>query len=210
MADTMMVFLTFSVGVSAGYFLRRYICRIFHIQIRKDCFWVEAGNGLLYVLVFLSEGWTVSGGVFCLSSSVLLAIGIIDQQTFEIPFIFNLLIGSLGVIHLFFDWRCWQEYLAGMFAASSLLILVYLISKGKGMGGGDIKLMAASGILLGLDKSILALFIGAVSGAVIHLLCMRLYRKGRRLAFGPYLAFGIFTAMLYGDDILDWYLLNFG
>lgn len=210
MADTMLVFFAFSVGVSAGYFLRRYICRIFHVQIRKGCFWVEAGNGLLYVLVFLSEGWTASGAMFCLCASALLAIGIVDQQTFEIPLIFNLLIGGTGVVHLFADRECWKRYLAGMFIASGLLMLLYLISKGEGMGGGDIKLMAASGILLGLDKIMLALFIGAVSGAAIHLLRMKLYGRDRRLAFGPYLAAGIFTAMLYGDNILDWYLLIFG
>lgn len=210
MADMMAVFGVFAVGVFAGSLLKHCICHFFHIHIDKRSIWVESGNGLLYVLVFLSCGFTALSGMFCVCASFLFAVGIIDQRTFEIPVALNLLIGGIGGMRLFFDRGAWQEYLAGIFAASSLLTLVYLISGGKGMGGGDIKLMAACGLLLGWKKIVLALLIGAVSGTVIHLMLMRFCGKERVLAFGPYLALGTFTAMLYGDKILDWYLFNFG
>lgn len=210
MADAIVTFLVFVVGLLTGRFLKYCICRFFHIQMSKGSRWLESGNGLLYVLVFLSEKNIALAGMFCVCASILLVVGIIDYRTFEIPVPLNLLIGGLGIMHLFLDLEYWQTYLIGTFAASSLLWLLHLISRGKGMGGGDIKLMAVSGLLLGWKKIVLALLVGAAAGTVIHLMLMRFGGKKRVLAFGPYLALGIFTAMLYGDRILDWYLLNFG
>ena len=66
--------------------------------------------------------------------------------------------------------------------------------------------MAAAGLLLGGPGILLAFLLGSIAGSVIHLSLMKLKGKGRKLAFGPYLAFGIFCAMLYGENIIDWYL----
>ncbi|MDE5907590.1 MAG: A24 family peptidase [Lachnospiraceae bacterium] len=206
----MAALLAFALGIAAGCLLRRFLRGMFHVQIRMRCLLLEGMSGLLYMLVFLSAGWTAVGGILCSCVSLLLAVGIVDQKTYEIPVKLNVGIGILGIIHLFLDLSCWLEYLAGMFAASGLLLMVYFLSRRKGIGGGDIKLMAASGLLLGWEKIILALFIGAVSGAVIHILLMWFRNKDRVLAFGPYLSFGIFIAMLYGDGILNKYLLILG
>lgn len=89
-------------------------------------------------------------------------------------------------------------------------MLIYLITKGRGIGGGDIKLMAAAGLLLGWQKILLSLMIGSIAGSVIHLTLMKLKNKERVLAFGPYLALGIFIAMLYGNELINWYLALFG
>ena len=69
--------------------------------------------------------------------------------------------------------------------------------------------MAAAGLLLGWQNILLALMIGSIAGSVIHLTLMKVQGKDRVLAFGPYLAFGIFTAMLYGNEIITWYLSMF-
>ncbi|MBD5546578.1 MAG: prepilin peptidase [Lachnospiraceae bacterium] len=199
MVDAKDILLIFTAGIFFGSFLKRCLCIVWQIKIEERYPFVECANGLLYVLVLLAAGWTVKGGFFCICTSVLLAVGIADQKTFEIPIGCNMLIGILGGIHLLLDLPHWQEYLAGLFAASGLLGAAYFLSKGKGIGGGDIKLMAAAGLLLGWENIMLALFIGSVSGAVIHILRMRFQRKDRVLAFGPYLAFGIFTAMLCGE-----------
>lgn len=210
MADTIDVLIAFTAGIFAGGFLKHCLCSVVQIELDESYPFIECASGMLYVLVILAVGWTVRGGLFCICTSTLLAAGITDQKTFEIPIGCSILIGILGCIHFFLDLPHWQEYLAGLFATASLLGAAYFFSKGKGMGGGDIKLMAAAGLLLGWENVMLALFIGAVSGAIIHILLMCFQRKGRVLAFGPYLAFGIFTAMLYGDRILGQHILIFG
>ena len=91
------------------------------------------------------------------------------------------------------------------------MYLLYFVTKGRGIGGGDIKLMAAAGLLLGWKLAILAFLIGCVLGSVIHVIRMRVSdAKGSKaehvLAMGPYLSAGIFIAALWGERIVTWYL----
>ncbi|MCR5685906.1 MAG: prepilin peptidase [Lachnospiraceae bacterium] len=99
----------------------------------------------------------------------------------------------------------WYEYIIGFFAISVPLLLIYIISKGKGIGGGDIKLMAAAGLLVGWKFALLALILGCFFGSVIHIARMKLSGEGRVLAMGPYLAAGLTLAMWFGQPILAWY-----
>ncbi len=103
----------------------------------------------------------------------------------------------------------WQDYVIGFFAVSSIFYVLYLVTKGNGIGGGDVKLMAAAGLLIGWQNSLLALMVGSVAGSVIHLTLMKIKGKDRVLAFGPYLSLGIFVAMLYGKQLISWYLSLF-
>lgn len=167
---------------------------------------VEFLNGALYLWIVCKMGvWPLSI-LYCLCTSALIVIAVIDFRTYEIPLGCNLFIGALGVARLFLNLENWQEYVIGFFAVSGLFLMVYLITKGRGIGGGDIKLMAAAGLLLGWKHIFLALAVGSVAGSVIHIALMKLKNKNHVLAFGPYLAVGIFTAMLYGDELISWYL----
>ena len=167
---------------------------------------VELLNGTLYLWIVMKAGYQPFSILYCLCTSALIVIAVIDFRTFEIPLGCNLFIGALGVAHLFMNLSAWQEYVAGFFAVSGLFMVIYLVTRGKGIGGGDIKLMAAAGLLLGWKHIILALALGSVAGSVIHIALMKLKNKNRVLAFGPYLAVGIFISMLYGDELIEWYL----
>lgn len=152
--------------------------------------------------VALSAG-TVSEGILgCLCVPALLVVGIIDGTTGEIPLGLNLLIGLLGVVRLALDFSCWQEHLAGMLAVSGILLMAYWATGGKGIGGGDIKLMAAAGLFLGRRKILLAFLTGGLGVLLVHPVRMRLKGRGRVLALGPYLSFGIFAAMLCGERLI--------
>ena len=77
--------------------------------------------------------------------------------------------------------------------------------------GGDVKLMAGTGLFLGLRLNLLAFFLGCIIGSVIHLWRMKFRGAGRDLAMGPYLAVGVLIALLWGDALWTWYLgLLFG
>ena len=115
----------------------------------------------------------------------------------------------MGIIRLLTDLEHWYVYIIGFFAVSGFLYLLFLITKGRGIGGGDIKLMAAAGLLIGWKNIILALGIGCVLGSIIHIILMKVQNKERVLAFGPYLSLGIYIAMLYGNQIIEWYINTF-
>lgn len=170
---------------------------------------IELVNGLIYVWVFAACGFTAVSILFCICASALIVLSVIDWRTYEIPIGCNILIGILGIVRVILDLAHWYDYVIGFFIVSGLFYLILLITKGRGMGGGDVKLMAAAGLLLGWKNILLALMIGSIAGSIIHLTLMKIQGRDRVLAFGPYLALGIFVSMLYGEQIIEWYLNMF-
>lgn len=167
---------------------------------------VEGANGLLYVVLYLAKGITVETILYCLCASALLALSVIDWRTKEIPVGFNIFILLLGLVRLITDMGNWSQYVIGLFAVSGFLFLLFLITKGRGIGGGDIKLMAATGLLLGWQLNIIAFLLGCVIGSIIHLTLMAVKKADRVLAFGPYLSVGVYIAMIWGEQLVSWYL----
>lgn len=181
-------------------------CRNCKAKIPVQHLVIEVLNGALYLLVFFVCGVSVESLLYCLAGSALLALSIIDFRTFEIPVGFNYFIGVLGIIRVITDIQNWSEYVIGFVAVSAFLYLLYLLSKGRAIGGGDIKLMAACGLLIGWKLIILAFLLGCIVGAVIHVIRMRVSGEEHVLAMGPYLSLGVMIAALWGNAFLSWYL----
>lgn len=167
---------------------------------------VEGANGILYAILFLVHGISVETILYCLCASALLALSIIDWRTQEIPVGFNIFILLLGLVRLVTDLGNWSQYVIGLFAVSGFLFLLFLITKGRSIGGGDIKLMAATGLLLGWQLNIIAFLLGCIIGSIIHLTLMAIKKANRVLAFGPYLSMGVYIAMIWGEQLVSWYL----
>lgn len=166
---------------------------------------IEAGNGVLWVITIFIYGINRTSMIFCLFISVLLVLSIIDMRTYEIPFGINVFIFVLGVINAIMDYRNLIGYIIGFFLVSGIFYIIYLLTKGAGIGGGDIKLMAAAGLLLGWKAILLAMILGCLYGSVIHILRMKLSKADHVLAMGPYLSMGLLTAVWFGNYILAWY-----
>lgn len=83
-----------------------------------------------------------------------------------------------------------------------------VITRGRGMGGGDIKLGALIGLALGFPLSILALFLAFISGAIfsVGLIIGGKKRFGEVVPFGPFLVLGSLLALFWGHYIIKWYL----
>lgn len=83
-----------------------------------------------------------------------------------------------------------------------------IITKGKGMGGGDVKLGALIGLTLGFPLSLVALMLAFLLGAVIALILIFLGKKkfGQTIPFGPFLVLGSLVVLFWGNIIIDWYL----
>lgn len=168
----------------------------------------------------------------CILCSVLIVISVIDWRTFEIPLSANIVILVLGIIKFvsywyqdirYFKFYCdaigknpgffellyargrFLELLIGFFAVSIPLAIIYYASKGRAMGGGDVKLMAVAGLFLGWKLAIVALIAGCLYGSIIHIIRMKVSGEGKQLAMGPYLSAGIVTALWFGDAIVKWY-----
>lgn len=167
---------------------------------------IEAANGAVWLLCFAVMGFEPMAAVACLFASALIVISVIDARTMEIPPGATIAVLVLGGLATALDWQNWLLHLIGLFAVSLPLALLFYITKGRGIGGGDVKLMAACGLLLGWKLVLLGFFLGCLFGAVIHLALMAAKKAGRALSFGPYLALGCFTALLFGNSLISWYL----
>lgn len=184
-------------------------CRYCKTKLSLQYPLIEFINGAGYVLIFAVKGISSASVLYSLCFSVLIVISIIDWRTFEIPFGLNVCIFILGLINAILDPDNILGYLIGFISVSGFLLLLYLITKGRGIGGGDIKLMAAAGFLIGWKLILLSLGLGCIIGSVIHLLLMKFYGKERVLAFGPYLSVGIVISMVAGNQMINWYLNSF-
>lgn len=171
---------------------------------------VEALNGLMWLLTgILFRGDWLTVFLYCILWSMLMVLSVIDWRTFTIPNGINLVILILGVIRLVTDLGNWKLYLIGLVSVSGLFLLLHILTRGQGLGMGDVKLVGAAGLLLGWPKMILAMLVGSLSGAIIHSVRMK-GGANHKLAFGPYLAAGIWLSTLVGGPLINAYLSLFG
>lgn len=186
----------------------RYKCRV---STLISPILLIATNGMVYLTIYIFLGNSYTTLIYCLCSSMLISLSIIDWKTQYIPIEFNLIILILGGVRLLLNFDNCLEYIIGLFAVSGFLLLIDVVGskimhRDGVIGGGDIKLMAAAGLLLGWKLDLLALILGCILGAIIHSIIMRFKKSGHVLAFGPYLSMGIFIAMIWGEQLVGWYL----
>lgn len=185
-------------------------CRYCGEKLSRQYPIVEAVSGLLYFLT----GWLMWGdwvriGLYCGLATLLLVLSVIDWRTFQIPNGINFAIFLLGALQLALDFANWQLYVFGMVAVGLIFLLLHIATGGNGLGMGDVKLVAAAGLLIGWQKMILGIFVGCLCGIVIHTIRMQ-KGAGRKLAFGPYLSVGIWFAAVAGGQLIAAYLSLFG
>ncbi len=171
---------------------------------------IEGVNGILCVVICAVNGLRYDSVIYCLMTSALLVLSIIDWRTCEIPFGINVFLFVLGMAMTVADRGNLAGHLIGMVCVSGLLGLLYLASSGSAIGGGDVKLMFACGLILGWQRILLAFLTGCIVGSVVHLFRIKVRGAGRVLAMGPYLSVGIFMAALWGNSWISWYLRLLG
>lgn len=98
--------------------------------------------------------------------------------------------------------------LLAAFIISGFFLVQFLISRGKWIGGGDIRLGFLMGVILGWPHGIVALFIAYFLGSIIGILLIIWGKKkfSSKIPFGTFLTAGTFIALLYGQEIIQWYL----
>ncbi len=197
-----------------SYLLLKGKCRNCGSKLSMQYPIIELLNGLLYCLILFVMGLSVKSVLTMALTSALIVIAVIDWRTYEIPFGLNVFIAVLGAAIVATklaerDFSGVWDNIIGAVSVSGFLFILYLATKGRGIGGGDIKLMAAAGLFLGWKSTILAFVIGCILGSIIHIIRMKVSDQDHVLAFGPYLAAGIFIASLWGEGIVKSYISMF-
>ncbi|MDO4571954.1 MAG: prepilin peptidase [Clostridia bacterium] len=187
-------------------------CRYCGARISPRYPLVELAGGLLAVVSPLALGWTLSALLAFLAGGVLLAVALIDADTQEIPDSLVLALAALSALSAVFTRdAALLSRVIGLFCVSLPMLLANLV-RPTSFGGGDIKLCAAAGFLLGWQSMLAAAFIALLGGGGYGAWLLASRRKGRRehFAFGPFLAAGVYIALLAGGRLIGWYLGLFG
>ena len=102
----------------------------------------------------------------------------------------------------------WQNLLLGVVIASGFFALQFFVSRGKWIGFGDVKLGVFLGLMLGWPNILAGLFLAYILGSIvgIGLILSKKKEWGGQVPFGTFLALASFIAMLYGQQLIDWYL----
>lgn len=95
----------------------------------------------------------------------------------------------------------------GALLSGGFFLILVLVSRGKWMGGGDVKLAFFMGLFLGFPQVLVALFIAFVVGSIVSIILVAWHKKTfkSQIPFGPFLVLGSFAALFWGVSIINWY-----
>ena len=186
-------------------------CRFCKEKISPRYPLVELLNGILWTLSAWFFGFTANAFIFDILFSALIVMTFIDFDTKEIPNGIVLLILVLGGV-LFFTQPeiLWWHRLIGTLVVSAPLYIIALVT--GGIGGGDIKLFFALGLVFGWKLILVAGLISIVLGGIIGAILMitKLAKKGTEMPLGPFIALGSVITAFCGEQLIGVYLKLFG
>lgn len=175
---------------------------------------VEAANGIGYVAILWTFGFTWTALLYAVLFSALLVVTGTDLSHKIIPNVVTLpgiLLGLLGAATVLPVGLI--NALLGIAVGGGILWALawaspYLFGK-EGMGGGDIKLLAMIGAFLGWKPALLTIMIGSLTGSIIgiSLIALRWMKRDEYIPFGPFLVLGALLSMFFSQPLLDWYLV---
>ncbi len=174
---------------------------------------VEILTATVFLIAYWQFGPTLDFLFFTGFLCLVIVITFIDLDHQIIP---NqlLLVGIIpGLYPLFRDgWGAYKLYLVGALGLGSgfyaIAVLGQLAFRKESMGMGDVKYAALIGLILGWQSGIVATALAFVSASILFLVLMP-FKKiafGQRIPFGPFLSLGTFFALMWGSDIIHWYL----
>ncbi|MEH7483237.1 A24 family peptidase [Neobacillus drentensis] len=168
----------------------------------------ELLTGLLFMTAPLVIGWSGELVVALSLISMFMIIIVSDIHYMLIPD--KILIWFAGIFlleRIIWPLNPWWDSLLGAVSGFILLLLIAVVSKG-GMGGGDVKLYALLGLVLGFKLVLFSFFLSTLFGAVIGGLALlfRIVKRRQPIPFGPFIAAGTLTAYYWGSDLINLYI----
>lgn len=191
-----------------SYVLLRGKCRGCGSRISPVYPITELLTGILFALAPVLLGWTWELVVTWTLISLFMIIFVSDIHYMVIPDKILLFFAGIFLLErIIWPLTPWWDSLFGAAAGFLLLLLIAYVSKG-GMGGGDVKLFAVIGFVLGWKLMLLSFMLSTFYGAFFGILAMalRLVKRRQPIPFGPFIALGTLTAYFFGTQLIEQYI----
>ena len=198
-----------------SYLRLRGRCRYCQASIPRKLLWVELATAVIFALLYWYYRLSPELGVMAFYACLFTIIFVIDL---EHGLILNKVVYPGLVVALLlalYPWPWLNESIVIRVAYAALgggigfgiFLLIALASRG-GMGWGDVKLAALIGLATGFPLVFLVIIIGAILGGIVAVALVIAKKRKRRqtIPFGPFLALAAMVTLLWGSNILDWYL----
>ncbi|WP_317366808.1 A24 family peptidase [uncultured Tyzzerella sp.] len=169
-------------------------------------------NFITSFLIYKNLGISIYSYLCFIVSSLLICLSVIDIKTGIVPDTINLLIFFMAIVAIILTKYNILYHIIGFFLISGPFLFISVLT--NGIGGGDIKLFAVTGLFLGAIHIFLAMFICCILASVIGIILKysnkttKLY-NGNSIPLVPYISIGVFITILYGENILNWYFSTF-
>ncbi len=173
---------------------------------------IELTTGILFVLCYIFQFFPQSGislretifSLFIVSSLIVvfftdLKYGIIPDKIIYPAIVISLLFIILNTKYLILNTSL------SALGAFLFFLLLFLITRGRGMGFGDVKLVFLMGLFLGFPKIIIALYLAFLTGALVSIILViwgKKKLKGGTVPFGPFLVLGTLISFFFGNQVL--------
>lgn len=197
------------IPVISYLFLKRK-CRKCGEKISINYPLVELLNGVLYLLIFLRFGLSLSFVFYSLLTSLLIVISYIDLDSkyiYSSTTILGVVLAAIYIVVGLYtkDISISNNVLGGAIGYGIIYLIVVIT---KGMGQGDAEVAGVCGLFIEIKGILVCLFIAVVLGGLVAaiILIFKLKEKKSEIAFSPYISIGSIVYILLGKEILSLYL----
>ena len=194
-----------------SYMALRGKCRSCRVGISLQYPLVELTTALLFLFVFLQHS-VLNILLFrdWFFIAVLIVLFVHDLRFRILPDIITLPAIAIAIIFWFipsFNLQLTTYNLLAVVIGTLFFLLQWLFSRGRWVGGGDIRLGALIGAIVGWPNILFALFVAYISGAIFGCAAMMMGRVTRKsqIPFGTFLTASTICTMFWGDAIVGWY-----
>jgi len=180
---------------------------------------VEMLMGILFLIYYFKFNIFENNILFWILGLIIIVLlmfsTVFDLKYMILPDFSTVILIILAVIFLFVETPCvasLQDNILSALVASGFLLILNLITKGNGMGMGDVKLAVFMGLFLGYPKTIIAFYVAFIVGAIWGLILM-IFKKATKksqVPFGPFMILGFFVAWWFGNLILKFVSIKLG
>lgn len=178
-------------------------CRYCHRWIGWKYPLLELTTGILFILIFWQFMYTPLQLLLTLVvASILLILFFSDLWYGILPDVVLIPLIVATSLYTFFFSNDFIGHINAAFGAFVLFLAIYLLTRGKGMGMGDVKYVFFMGIFLGWPNIFVGLYLAFLTGAVASLILILWGKKSFKkstIPFGPFLILGTTLALLWGN-----------
>ena len=180
-----------------SFFILRGRCRDCGTKIAIRYPLVEILTALVFVVNFLFFGDILSLAGSCIIGASLIVVFFTDLDTLTISD-WNSLFVLIGGLFMVWSRGTWLRDIITALVVLGVMMLMYLLSK-KGIGMGDVILMSAASLALGPFSAVFSIFLASLLGIFYAIITKSSMKT--RVPFGPFLAIGIYLALLFGEQV---------